>query len=81
MAVYGAANGDDQPVEDLVNAPPSVSVATQTLELNTNKGKLVVTATTDGTQLQSVVLEKKFSAATIEPVAKATSQIVRVRLF
>lgn len=73
----GSANGDDQPVEDLVNAP-SVS-AIQTLEVNTNKGKLVVTATTDGTELQSVVLEKKFSIASVEPVAKATSQVVGIR--
>lgn len=47
---------EDLPVEDLVNAP---KLNKKSLEIKTNKGKLVVTTTTDGTQLHNVVLEKK----------------------
>lgn len=48
---------DDHPVEDLVNAPTELKQ--NSLEINTNKGKLVVTTSTDGTELKNVVLEVK----------------------
>lgn len=47
----------DQPVEDLVNAPSDLKE--KSLEINTNKGKLVVTTSVQGTELTNVVLEKK----------------------
>lgn len=47
---------EDLPVEDLVNAP---KLNKKSLEIKTNKGKLVVTTTTDGTKLHNVILEKK----------------------
>lgn len=48
---------DDHPVEDLVNAP--IDLKQSSLEINTNKGKLVVTTSTSGTELKNVVLEVK----------------------
>lgn len=48
---------DDHPVEDLVNAPTDLKE--KSLEINTNKGKLVVTTSSDGTELKNVVLEVK----------------------
>ncbi|KAJ6645689.1 Zinc transporter 9 [Pseudolycoriella hygida] len=48
---------DDHPVEDLVNAPSVLKE--KSLEINTNKGKLVVTTSSDGTELKNVVLEVK----------------------
>ncbi|KAG4069823.1 hypothetical protein HA402_006838 [Bradysia odoriphaga] len=48
---------DDHPVEDLVNAPTNLKH--NSLEINTNKGKLVVTTSTTGTELKNVVLEVK----------------------
>ncbi|XP_037025097.1 zinc transporter 9-like isoform X3 [Bradysia coprophila] len=48
---------DDHPVEDLVNAPTDLKLSS--LEINTNKGKLVVTTSTTGTELKNVVLEVK----------------------
>lgn len=50
-----ASPQDDHPVEDLVNAP----TVPKTLEINTNKGKLVVTTSSTGTELKNVVLEVK----------------------
>lgn len=50
-------NVDDHPVEDLVNAPSELKE--KSLEINTNKGKLVVTTSSAGTELKNVVLEVK----------------------
>lgn len=51
-------NIDDlHPVEDLVNAP--LELKEKSLEINTNKGKLVVTTSTTGTELKNVVFEVK----------------------
>lgn len=55
--VINASPEDDHPVEDLVNAPTELKE--KSLEINTNKGKLVVTTSSDGTELKNVVLEVK----------------------
>lgn len=52
-----AAPEDNHPVEDLVNAPTELKK--KSLEINTNKGKLVVTTSSDGSELKNVVLEVK----------------------
>lgn len=65
-----ADNGisDDQPVEDLVNetkadgstagGATAANTTTKTSEVNTAKGRLVVTTTNDGTDLKSIIIEK-----------------------
>lgn len=53
----GASPHDDHPVEDLVNEPTEKKE--KSLEINTNKGKLVVTTSSDGTELHNLVIEVK----------------------
>lgn len=57
-------NHEDHPVEDLVNdtkdRPP---VTVKSTELETPKGRLVVTTTSEGTDLKKVVIEKNDEAA------------------
>lgn len=76
-----ASPQDDRPVEDLVNEPTELKE--KSLEINTNKGKLVVTTSTDGKELKNVVLEVKPDKNDVEKVddAEDPSKKVRVSSF
>lgn len=61
---------DHHPVEDLVNdtttgkdQPPSETITVKSTELDTPKGRLVVTTTSEGTDLKQVVFEKSDGSA------------------
>lgn len=61
-----ASPQDNRPVEDLVNEPTELKE--KSLEINTNKGKLVVTTSSDGKELKNVVLEVKADSNEAEGV-------------
>lgn len=64
----------NKPTEDLVSIPP----IKKSIEINTNKGKLVVTTTSDESGLQNVILEKSNNGYIADATATTTDDTATV---